>query len=1584
MKKVVLMGLVVLGMVLGTKVVQATGSVTVLNPVSGPVGQQVTFQGIGFDANTLVRIDFGTKLTITTTTSSANGTFSITFLVNAQPGRTVTITATGKLGEQASSQFYILPSIILPLKGRCNGIMITVCVTGFGGTETLNLIFGDRNVLAYADIHGRCDFNFTPYYRPAGTITITVMPESEHLCPPAIHFATTTYCIMSGIDIAPSTGKIGSVVKVKGDGFGASEVVHILFGTHQTLTTVIADSQGSFSDTLCTFVVQTAPFGNNPITAKGAGFGFMATASFFVLPGIFSLKPASGGVGDVVSVSGRGYGSSSLIAIHFGTTATISTSISGVDGIFLATFIVDIKPSGTYTITASDSSGYEVTTGFILLPSVILMPTSGYVGANMEVFGSGFDTYREVRIDFGTHQTITTTTSSDVGTFSATFKVSAQPPGTKVITIQDTLGNLATTTFFIIPPNISVSPSSGLAGIPITVCGSLFFENSLVAISFGTYLTITTIQTNQSGTFSTTFKVSAQPPGTKVITIQDTLGNLATTTFFIVPSNISVLPSSGFTGTGITVCGSLFFGDREVIIDFSTNKTITTIQSSTNGTFSVTFLVPTQPAGTKVIIATDTFGNKATTTFFIISQITQFNPSFGLIGTLVTIQGTGFSVQSVSIHFGTHQTITTATANANGTFSTIFKVSAQPPGTKVITIQDTLGNLATTTFFIILSNISVSPSSGLIGTKVTVQSSSFFENSLVSISFGTHPTITTTQSSNNGTFSATFIADTQTFGTVVITAKDESGNLATASFLLKPKTSLLLAPESSSIASGTTFSINVDIQNIENLVTGEAHLDFDPALISVESIAKGNFLPDGECWLASRFNNTQGTIATIFGVGFGHDPFTGSGTLAIITFRAVGSGTGEILFSFLPPVRETYLVNSSGARIPFDYNQAGVQVRLLHRIQVTPGSVTAVVGTTQSFQAQGYDVNGNPLSDLAYSWQVHGNIGMLSNDTGSVTTLTAGTATCSGSITVSSSGVSTYTLVFLTHATPVSINLQPGSVTITAGDTINYSSTAKDTYQNQWDVTSLTSFVTTGGGAFYGSQFLGTITGIYQVTGDYSGLSDMATVTINHATPTSLYKVSGDGQVSTATSILSPMVVRVDDSFGNPVGGLQIGFSIDSVPQNAQGQAINPAVSETSSNGTASTILTLGDRKGIYQVKASAQVIPATVTFTATASQWYGSITGKVVVDLIDGFGTWAVTVTLVGVGTTNTNGIDGGFIFIDVIPNATYTITANTAGASPGTTNIYIPIASNVDIGTLTLIGGDADSSGVVGAMDFWIMWKAFFVYNAEADFNHDGTVDASDFLIFLDNIFKGRGKAVSVAGPRQKGEEGVSLLASSSRNGVKVEERFDVTVALETNKEALCLESEIVFDQNILKIVDIKKEGLGWSAESISDGRASFISGINLGESLKKGRFTLLTITFEAVKPGEAYISFSPSIMATEKGQVICSTPEPIKIMVTPQTPLASALFQSFPNPTEKGCWIPYQLAEEGDVSLTLYNILGQKVREIGVGHKTAGFYLKAESALFWDGKNDSGQAVASGIYFYKFSAGRFSATKSMVITK
>ena len=98
----------------------------------------------------------------------------------------------------------------------------------------------------------------------------------------------------------------------------------------------------------------------------------------------------------------------------------------------------------------------------------------------------------------------------------------------------------------------------------------------------------------------------------------------------------------------------------------------------------------------------------------------------------------------------------------------------------------------------------------------------------------------------------------------------------------------------------------------------------------------------------------------------------------------------------------------------------------------------------------------------------------------------------------------------------------------------------------------------------------------------------------------------------------------------------------------------------------------------------------------------------------------------------------------------------------------------------------------------------------------------------------------------------------------------------------------------------------------------------------------------------------------------------------------PKESTLLPNYPNPFNPETWIPYRLAEDAFVTLTIYDQSGRVVRTLDVGHRIAAFYESRSKAIHWNGCNEFGEGVASGVYFYHLSAGDFSATRKMLIIK
>ena len=104
----------------------------------------------------------------------------------------------------------------------------------------------------------------------------------------------------------------------------------------------------------------------------------------------------------------------------------------------------------------------------------------------------------------------------------------------------------------------------------------------------------------------------------------------------------------------------------------------------------------------------------------------------------------------------------------------------------------------------------------------------------------------------------------------------------------------------------------------------------------------------------------------------------------------------------------------------------------------------------------------------------------------------------------------------------------------------------------------------------------------------------------------------------------------------------------------------------------------------------------------------------------------------------------------------------------------------------------------------------------------------------------------------------------------------------------------------------------------------------------------------------------------------------------LIAYEIPTKTELLANYPNPFNPETWIPYRLAADAFVTLTIYDQSGQVVRTIDVGHQIAAVYESRSKAIHWDGRNASGEPVSSGVYFYHLSAGDYAATRRMLILK
>ncbi len=106
--------------------------------------------------------------------------------------------------------------------------------------------------------------------------------------------------------------------------------------------------------------------------------------------------------------------------------------------------------------------------------------------------------------------------------------------------------------------------------------------------------------------------------------------------------------------------------------------------------------------------------------------------------------------------------------------------------------------------------------------------------------------------------------------------------------------------------------------------------------------------------------------------------------------------------------------------------------------------------------------------------------------------------------------------------------------------------------------------------------------------------------------------------------------------------------------------------------------------------------------------------------------------------------------------------------------------------------------------------------------------------------------------------------------------------------------------------------------------------------------------------------------------------------QLLMLIERPLETKLYANYPNPFNPETWIPYQLAEDTEVTIRIYNASGHVVRTLFTGIQDAGYYLRRSKAAYWDGKNEFGEQVASGVYIYELTTPTFKQTKRLVVLK
>ncbi|MYG48590.1 MAG: T9SS type A sorting domain-containing protein [Gemmatimonadales bacterium] len=395
------------------------------------------------------------------------------------------------------------------------------------------------------------------------------------------------------------------------------------------------------------------------------------------------------------------------------------------------------------------------------------------------------------------------------------------------------------------------------------------------------------------------------------------------------------------------------------------------------------------------------------------------------------------------------------------------------------------------------------------------------------------------------------------------------------------------------------------------------------------------------------------------------------------------------------------------------------------------------------------------------------------------------------------------------------------------------------------------------------------------------------------------------------------------------------------------------------------------------------------------------------------------ITVTVAAEGynagdmvTFTRNGEDAGTVEADDDGVAKLMITASVASTTmvSATNGLY-------ETGELTIVFDDTppkpvrkqfvDANGdpvylisaenmTVDVADFLALVAAFGSsegddnYNVQADVNDDGMVNVADFVEFITSFGKTAvGPAtkplVLLPGVNENAEFSLSLGSERVVAGetVAVDVSLANVAALVGYGFALNYESDkfefvsvAPADEDLLKSTG----GETLFHHVVADGQVTVANGLYNGTAISGGG-DVVRFVFRVLREFEDNARFEIADgLVFDPGQL--SNPAVVAgVLELQSTPREFALHQNFPNPFNPDTTIKYDLAESADVTLQIYNVLGQVVRTLVASEaQNAGRYQ-----IRWNGMDDRGVPVSSGIYFYQISAdGKFSDVRKLMLLK
>jgi hypothetical protein len=314
---------------------------------------------------------------------------------------------------------------------------------------------------------------------------------------------------------------------------------------------------------------------------------------------VIDLSPRQGPVGSKVIVI-LGYFEPGTVDISFDAESNIvETCSTDDDGNAYTYFIVDEYPAGDYKVWAKDDTNREYTI-FTITQEIELSLSTGYVGDEVIVNGTGFAAMSELSIQFDNEEVAIDKTDEDGCFAGATFKVPESCCGTHTIKAIDKENNFANSSFNT-KHSVTTSATSGNVGTGVTITGTGFAGEGDITITFANEK-VAIGKSDDLGSFSDSFVVPAMVKGDYRIKISD--GTNSDYANFSIEAVTTINPTEGNVGTEVTASGSGFSALSKVTVKYDKDSVATT-STDDSGKFKALFSVPKSKHGKHTITVTD-------------------------------------------------------------------------------------------------------------------------------------------------------------------------------------------------------------------------------------------------------------------------------------------------------------------------------------------------------------------------------------------------------------------------------------------------------------------------------------------------------------------------------------------------------------------------------------------------------------------------------------------------------------------------------------------------------------------------------------------------------------------------------------------------------------------------------------------------------------------------------------------------------------------------------------------------------------------------------------------------------------------